>query len=148
MHVKKGDPVTLCTRHTTTPSTIPQWKHVIHVSKVYWKITKENGDLEYLYTCANDNCPTYRDTFTYDYLKDVNKSCHTISHVQNISTFVSTNILQSNDLTFQSRTDVHFYVTYEGKCSTVHVCVQTMHIACSVYKRAGVTKLVYSQLEG
>ena len=127
MQVKKGEPVTLCTRHTTTPSTIPQGKRVIHVSKTHWKMRNENGDLEYLYTCANDNCTTYRDTFAYDYLKDVNESCLTINPVQNISTFVSTNILRSNDLTLQSRRDVHFYVTYEGKstslCALI-VCVK------------------------
>ena len=119
MQVKKGEPVTLCTSHTTTPSTIPQGKHVIHVSKSHWKIRNENGDLEYLYTCANDNCTTYRNTFKYDYFKDVNESCLAIYNVKNILTFVLTYILQSNDLTLQSRTDVQFYVTYEGKCTRV-----------------------------
>ena len=116
--------MTLCTEHTTTPSTIPQGKHVIHVSKVHWKLRIENDDLYYVYTCVKDSCtPYHRDNiiFIYDYVKDVNESCVTINHVQNISTlnFVSTNILQSNDLTLQSRRDVHFYVTYEGECTSV-----------------------------
>ena len=119
IHVKKGEPVTLCTRHTTTPATIPQGKHVIHVSKAHWKIRNENGDPEYLYTCVNDNCTTYRNTLKYDYLQDVNESCLTINHVQNISTFISTKILQSNDLTLQSRRDIHFYLTYKGRCTSV-----------------------------
>ena len=114
MLVKKGDPVSLCTRHTTTPSTLPEGKHVAH-----WKFRNESLDLLYLYTCANRSCRSYRDTFKSGYFKDVNDSCLAINHVQNISTFVLTNVLLSNEETILSKKDVHFYVTYEGKCTSV-----------------------------
>ena len=117
MLVKKGEPVSLCTRHTTTPSTIPQGKHVIRVA--YWKFRNESLDLLYLHPCANSSCGSYGDTFKSGYFKDVNDSCLAINHVQNISTFFLKNVLLSNEKAIISKIEVNFYVTYEGKCTSV-----------------------------
>ena len=48
-HVKRGQPVILCTKLTTTPSTIPLGKHVISVLYSSWLINHRGVSKNSLY---------------------------------------------------------------------------------------------------
>ena len=121
-HVKRGQPVTLCTSHTTTPSIIPEGKRVISVSSAFWFLSIGNGDLQNFYRCFYTGGSIRRCGYSTraSYLKrytDINDSCLTIKHAQSISTFVLKTFFP-NVFNVTSQTVV-FYVTYEGKCTCV-----------------------------
>ena len=86
-HVKRGQSVNLCTSHTTTPSTIPQGKHVINVSAYYWSLHIESN-MRTLYKCYNGSCrPGSSNVGNFHYL-EVSNSCLTIKNVQNNSEYI------------------------------------------------------------
>ena len=110
-HVNRGEPVTLCTSHTTTPSTIPQGKHVISVSKSYWQLyVPGRVSIPVLYNCSNGSCEqTYSVTNNSQY-SDVTASCLTINNVQENSQYILAVHFNMDD----ARTEVNFSVTYGG----------------------------------
>ena len=81
-HVKRGQPVTFCTGQTTTPSTIPQGKHVISVSISTWWVYK-NLHLIHLYTCSRESCTEVNSSgVNYTQYSNVSDSCLTIGNLQ------------------------------------------------------------------
>ena len=83
-HVKRGQPVTLCTSQTTTPSTIPKGKHVISVSISTWWVYK-NFHLIPLYTCSRESCTEVNSpgvNMNYTQYSNVSDSCLNIDNLQ------------------------------------------------------------------
>ena len=114
-HVKRGQPVTLCTSHTTTPSTIPDGKHVFDVMVYYWLVDTD-GQRHVLYWCDSSSCvqgPSDAKDFLYS---DVSNSCLTIKNVQNDKKYILN--IQYNGIDVQ--TNAIFSVTCGGMCK--HVC--------------------------
>ena len=73
--------MTLCTSHTTTPSTIPQGKHVISVSTSTWWVY--NPDLTQLYACLKGSCTEVNSPdVNYTQYSNVSDSCITINNLQ------------------------------------------------------------------
>ena len=87
--VKKGQSVTLCTRHTTTPSTIPRGKHVISVSNSSWLVIHE-GVLKPLYTCSSSSCKPLSNSSDVNYTRysTATANCLTVSDVQEEEVYV------------------------------------------------------------
>ena len=117
-HVKRGQPVTLCTSHTTTPSTIPQGKHVLSVMVYYW-LSDTEGHRHGLYHCysTNGSCeraPSNARNFLYS---DVSNSCLTIKNVQNDKKY----ILEMHYNGTDAETNVTFSVTCGGMCELVYI---------------------------
>ena len=74
--------MTLCTSHTTTPSTIPKGKHVISVSRSTWWVYR-NPLLISLYTCLRESCTELNSTgVNYTQYSNVIDSCLTIDNLQ------------------------------------------------------------------
>ena len=111
-HVNRGQPVTLCTSHTTTPSTIPQGKHVINVFEYYWYLVIESLKHE-LYWCYNGSCSQGRSNPRDFLYSDVGDFCLTINNVQNNSKYIL-NINYINAIS--APTDITFSVTCGGMC--------------------------------
>ena len=80
-HVKRGQSLTLCTSHITTPSVIPYGKYVISVSRSFWSRLNETGRRLRLYTCSNESCTQYHNVNTTRY-SPVSNTCLTINNVQ------------------------------------------------------------------
>ena len=104
-HVKRGQPVTLCTSHTTTPSTIPQGKHLAGVSQFYWS----QPDMGIFYNCPSDSCE-----LTYSVMKsanhsDVSDSCFTIDNVHESREYILLAYFNVND-----HATIKFFVTCGG----------------------------------
>ena len=113
-HVRRGQPVTLCTSHTTIPPTIPQGKHVISVSVYYWKSYIESHRRS-LYRCSRGSCErSSSDVRDFLYSK-VSNSCLTINSVLNKSKY----ILDIPYNEFSGSTNATFSVTYGGMCEHV-----------------------------
>ena len=113
-HVKRGEPVTLCTRHTTIPPTIPQGKHVIRVSAYHWESYIESHRRT-LYKCYNGSCKR-GSSYVRDFLySEVTNSCLTINSVQNNSKY----ILDIYYNGFSGSTNATFSVTCGGMCEHV-----------------------------
>ena len=85
-HVRRGQSVTLCTSHTTTPSTIPQGKHLVGVSVLYWlqPYMEDGSNSSTYYTCGNyhRNCKPTHSIMNFTHHLDVGESCFTIDNVQ------------------------------------------------------------------
>ena len=117
-HVKRGQPVTLCTSHTTTPSTIPQGKNVLSVMVYYW-LSDTEGHRHDLYLCysTGGSCkraPSNARDFLYS---DVSNSCLTIKNVQNDKKYILEIYYNGTD----AETNVTFSVTCGGMCELVYV---------------------------
>ena len=80
-HVKRGQSLTLCISHTTTPPEIPHGKHVISVSRSFWSRLNETGRRFRLYTCSNGSCTQYKNVNITRYSPSSN-TCLTINNVQ------------------------------------------------------------------
>ena len=79
---KEDKPVTLCTSHTTTPSTIPKGKHVISVSRSTWWVYS-NPLLISLYTCLRESCTELNSPgVNYTQYSNVSDFCLTINNLQ------------------------------------------------------------------
>ena len=87
--VKRGQPVTLCTSHTTTPSTIPKGKHVISVSNSSWVVIYK-GVSKPLFTCSRGSCTSLSNSSDVNYTRYsmVTANCLTVSDVQEDEVFV------------------------------------------------------------
>ena len=88
-HVKRGQPVILCTRHTTTPATIPQGKHALNVSNSLW-LLNYGGVTKTLYTCSGDSCQPGSNSSDLKYTRYsvVTANCLTVSDVQEDEIYV------------------------------------------------------------
>ena len=110
--------MTLCTRRTTIPSTIPRGRNVLGVSGAIWKLIDRNGALRNLYTrsSAGDFYWAHPSSLSHStHYSDVTESCLTINSVQEISTYILSTYLHESDwLTDTFNPDVYFYVTYRG----------------------------------
>ena len=112
-HVNRGQPVTLCTSHTTTPSTIPQGKHVISVSKSYWQLYVPGrvSSPSILYNCSNGSCEQTNSVMNNSQLySNVTASCLTINNVQEYGQYILAVHFNVDD----ARAKVNFSVTYGG----------------------------------
>ena len=125
-NVKRGQPVTLCASHTTTPSTIPQGKHVISVSNSYWQLyVPGRVSIPVLYNCSNGSCEqTYSGTNNAQY-SDVTASCLTINKVQEYGQYILAVHFNMDD----ARAQVIFSVTYGGIYAR-----QRKAITCIIYQ--------------
>ena len=123
-HVKRGQPVTLCTKHTTTPSIIPPGKHVLSVSKSQWLLSlMKMGRLtaHYLYSCSKGSCIHHSSkliTQNYTHYLNISYSCLTISNVQGKEQYSFQMYFDPSHLL--KATSVYFFVTIEGMCVCVH----------------------------
>ena len=116
--------MTLCTSHTTTPSTIPQGKHFFSVMVYYWLVDTD-GQRHALYWCDSSSCvPGPSDTKDFLY-SDVSNSCLTIKNVQDDKKYILN--IQYNGIDVQ--TNAIFSVTCGGMCK--HVCTFVNLIASS-----------------
>ena len=110
-HMNRGQPVTLCTSHTTTPSTIPQGKHVISVSKSYWQLyVPGRVSSPVLYNCSNGSCEQTNSVMNNSQYSDITASCLTINNVQEYGQYILTVHFDVDD----ARAQVNFSVTYGG----------------------------------
>ena len=109
-HVTRGLPVILCTRHTTTPSTIPQGKHVISVSSSQWFIYTGR---ERLY-CEKGSCPQNYSHLNYRCHSNISHSCLTINNAQKNKYHYYLSVYFNPPTLKMYRSTVHFQVTYEG----------------------------------
>ena len=110
-YVKRGQPVTLCTIQTTTPSKIPQEKHVISVTGSLWFVVDKKGSKILLYTCFEGSCIQNSSSLNYTRYSAVNDSCLTIDDVQEYERYVfSANFHPS----YVTKVDIIFQVTHEG----------------------------------
>ena len=105
-HVKRGQPVTLCTRHTTIPSTIPQGKHLIGLSQFYWR--QANRDL--LYTCPSGSCELTQSVLNSTHYSDVSDSCFTIDNVTENRKYILLAYFNVNNV----HSNVNYFVTCGG----------------------------------
>ena len=113
-HVTRGQPVTLCIRHTTTPSTIPQGKHVLSVSSSQWFIHR--GALQERLYCSKGSCTQNYSHVYYRCYSNVSHSCLTINNAQKKKYYYSLTVYFNPWPTnlMRHRFIVHFHVTYEG----------------------------------
>ena len=76
--------MTLCTSNTTTPSAIPQGKHHIGVSEMYWlqPYTESGLNGSIFYTCRSGDCEPTHSIVNFTHYLDVSDSCSTIENVQ------------------------------------------------------------------
>ena len=110
-HVQRGQPVTLCTSYTTTPSTIPQGKHVVSVSYSYWQLYVPNRvSFPILYNCSNGSCEQTHSNMDYVQYSDVTASCLTIDNVQEYSEYILAVYFNMGDV----KSRVNFSVTHGG----------------------------------
>ena len=81
--------MTLCTSNTTTPSTIPQGRHHIGVSVMYWlqPYTKSGLNGSIFYTCRSGACKPTHSILNFTHHLDVSDSCFTIDNVQKNSDY-------------------------------------------------------------
>ena len=131
-HVKRGQSVTLCASHTTTPSKIPQGKHVISISKSQWVLVEKNRHLT-LYSCSKGSCTRQSPSVNHTRYPDVSDSCLIINNVQEKELYsFNIHFYPSN---MMAVTSVHFLVTNEGTC--VWMCVRVFmyyYIISTIYK--------------
>ena len=127
--------MTLCISHTTTPSVIPQGKHVTEYQSEWSPISIDNDGFLIKLPGLKIN---------------VNDSCHTIDNLQgNYAVFFSANVHPGHDMSvqrsevsqypfnaFSTNEDHHdiaiiFYVTTEGMHEGfyLHVCTY-VHVYC------------------
>ena len=110
-HVPRGPPVILCTRHTTTPSTIPQGKHVISVFSSQWFIGI--GALTQRLYCEKESCPQNYSYVNYRCHSNVSHSCLTINNAHKDQYYsLEVHFNEPNLMPYGST--VHFHVTFEG----------------------------------
>ena len=84
--------MTLCTRHTTAPSTIPQGKHLVGVLGLYWLqpyIMEDGSNSSTYYTCEkfHSNCKPTHSIMNFTPHLNVSDSCFTIDNVQKSRTY-------------------------------------------------------------
>ena len=103
--------MTLCTIQTTTPSKIPQGKHVISVTRSLWFIVDKTGTQIPLYTCFNGSCIQNSLNLNYTRYSAVNDSCLTIDDVQENKRYVFSANFHP---TYVTKVDIIFQVTHEG----------------------------------
>ena len=105
-HVKRGHPVTLCTSHTTIPSTIPQGKHLVGLLQFYWR----QANMDILYNCPSDSCELTHAVLNSTHYSDVSDSCLTIDHVKESTEYILLAYFNVNN----AYSRVHFFVTCGG----------------------------------
>ena len=157
--VERGQPVTLCASYTTTPSIIPQGKHVIDVYKYEWSI-RDGGnipdmlphqnqiisDFRILYECSNASCQ-WSDSSDDSYMSylNVSNNCLNINRVQN-SGFYRLKVVFYNqrDVITLPATHVDFYLTYDKGmlCIIISYCINT-HIYSS---NTHITRVTYTAI--
>ena len=127
INTQRGQPVTLCISQFTTPSTIPQGKHVIGVDESYWSVVYV-GPLVLsfpIYKCKNGYCEeTLNNSLPfYNYFSNVSNSCLTISIEEKITIYelyyeliVSYNTIGAIQL--PSRGEKFYVAYYEGNTHT------------------------------
>ena len=111
--VERGKPVTLCTSHTTTPSIIPEGKHVISVSNSSWLVICK-GVSKPLFTCSRGSCKPLSNSSDVNYTRYsmVTANCLTVTDVQEDEVFVSN--VHFFPIT-PSVTNVSFNIKYTGE---------------------------------
>ena len=111
--VERGQPVTLCASHTTTPSTIPHGKHVISVSNSSWLVLYK-GVSKLLYTCTGGSCKPLSNSSDVKYTRYsmVTANCLTVTDVQEDEVFVSN--VHFYPIT-PSVTNAYFNIKYAGE---------------------------------
>ena len=110
-HVKRGQPVILCTKLTTTPSTIPLGKHVISVLYSSWLIN-HRGVSKTLYTCSRGSCKPLTNSSDVDYTRySVTASCLTVTDLQEEEVYVLK--VYFSPITSHV-SNVSFHVNYNG----------------------------------
>ena len=117
----------LCTKHTTMPSTIPQGKHVISVSKSQWFLVEKNRYIP-LYTCSNGFCIQQSSSVDYSHYSDVRGSCLIIKNGQEREQYLLTTSFYPSIV--MTDTSVYFLVTNKGVCLCVRVCVFVCVCVC------------------
>ena len=87
--VKRGQPVTICTSHTTTPSTIPKGKYVISVSNSSWLVIYK-GVSKLLYTCTGGSCKPLSNSSDVNYSRYsmVTTTCLNVTGAQEDEVYV------------------------------------------------------------
>ena len=115
-HVTRGRPVQLCSSHITTPSTIPQGKHVLRVSSAYWSI--HTGGWQRLY-CSNGSCTQNYSHLNYRCHSNISHSCLTINNAQKNAYSYSLSVYFNPPTLKMYRSIVYFHMTYEG----MYVCM-------------------------
>ena len=103
--------MTLCTTHTTTPSQIPQGKHVISVTRSVWFVVDKKGMQSPLYTCFNGSCIQNSSNLNYTRYSAVKDSCLTIVDVQENEGYVFSAHFHP---TYVKEVTIEFKVTHEG----------------------------------
>ena len=120
-HVKRRQPVILCTRRTRTPSTIPQGKHVLNVSITKWYIrtTALSDQLH----CSNGSCTQNYSHVYYRCHSNVSHSCLTINKAQEKEHhyYFTAHFTPPNVMMYKSGSIVHFHVTYEGTYASLYI---------------------------
>ena len=111
-YVKRGQQrVSLCTRHTTTPSDITRGKHAISVTRSLWFIVDKKGSQIPLYTCFEGSCIQNSSNLNYTRYSAVSDSCLTIDDVQENEGYVFSANFHP---TYVTRVVILFQVTLEG----------------------------------
>ena len=116
MHVKRGQPVILCTKRTTTPSTIPHGKNVISVSNSSWLVIYKSVS-KILYTCSRDSCQPGSNSSDVNYTRYsvvTANNCLVITDVKEDEVYV----LKEYFIPITPHgSNVSFYLKYDGECS-------------------------------
>ena len=125
INTQRGQPVTLCISQFTTPSTIPQGKHVIGVDESYWFKVYFKALSTPIYRCKNGYCEeTLNNSIPlYNYFSNVSDYCLTISIEVGITIYgshyeliVSYNTIGAIQL--PSRGEKFYVGYYEGNTHT------------------------------
>ena len=124
-HVKRGQPVTLCASHTTTPSTIPHGKHVVSVSSALW--LTHTGGWQRLY-CSNGSCTQNYSHLNYRCHSNVSHSCLTINNAKKKEYSYSLTVYFNPTNLMRYRSFVHFHVTYEGMYAFLYISIKLDHV--------------------
>ena len=117
MHVRRGQLVILCTKITTTPSTVPKEKHVISVSKSLWLVTYR-GVSKTLYTCSRGSCKQWSNSLDVNYTRYsvVTDKCLAITDVK-MDEVYTLNVYFTP--TTPHKSNVSFYMKYDGEYSRI-----------------------------
>ena len=113
-HFTRGQPAELCSRYTTTPSKIPQGKHVLSVSTSHWSIMNTQTRRWQRLYCLNGSHSLNYSHINYRCHSNVSHSCLTINNAQKNEYSYSFTIYFNPPNFKMFRSIVHFRATYDG----------------------------------
>ena len=124
-HVKRGQPVTLCTKYTTTPSTISSRENVIVISNSLW-LVNDGGVPNTLYSCSRGSCKAWFNSSHVNHTRysAVTANCLTINDVEEDEVYVLKAYF-SPITTHVSK--VSFHMIYNG---TGELLIHDLYLSC------------------